>query len=475
MPATRRSFRTRGCALVGVLTAALMMAGCTSDASPDPAPTPTSSPTETQEESVLTFATFGTREEVAAYGDLADAFEQTEPGVRVELSRYPDAAAVVSVVTGERGSVPPPDLFLLDSDHLTRLASADSDALQPLDDLLEERDVQFGDDHQRVALTELSAEASLQCMPAEMSPAVLYANEDLLPSRSTLRSLGVVLPRATETWSWEAFAATARAIATSDSPGGVRGVHLPISLDLMTALVRSAGGDVVDDVFEPSTIDLTSEEALEALSQVAVLAADDSVTLTPAEVERRSALERFVNGQLGMMVGTRSDLPILRASDMPFRVLPLPNLGRARSVSSVTGYCITGATLNEELAADFIAFAVSKQGASILAESGAIVPARLDVASARAFTQPEQLPSNYRVYIDAARRSEPTPFAAEWPQLSARADRLLQRVLTDPSFDLGVALPRRMEQFARESARVLAPEQGSEPAPTETGTPSPDG
>ncbi|MGF2075762.1 hypothetical protein, partial [Enterococcus casseliflavus] len=79
---------------------------------------------------------------------------------------------------------------------------ADRDLMAPLDELLEERDVQFGDDHQRVALTELSSEASLQCMPAEMSPAVLYANTDLVPRRRVLRGLGVELPRATETWSW---------------------------------------------------------------------------------------------------------------------------------------------------------------------------------------------------------------------------------------------------------------------------------
>ena len=73
--------------------------------------------------------------------------------------------------------------------------------------MLEERDVQFGDDHQRVALAELSANAALQCMPAEMSPLVLYANEDLLPPKRRLRSLDVDLPRAIETWGWNDFAA----------------------------------------------------------------------------------------------------------------------------------------------------------------------------------------------------------------------------------------------------------------------------
>ena len=65
-------------------------------------------------------------------------------------------------------------------------------------------------------------------MPAEMSPTVLYANEDLLPSNRRLRSLGVDLPRAIETWGWSEFAATARAIAVADGAGGVHGTYLPI-------------------------------------------------------------------------------------------------------------------------------------------------------------------------------------------------------------------------------------------------------
>lgn len=467
MPATRSALRTRSRIrlVVGGLAASLVLTACTAGEDDPPEPPQSSpSPSVTSPEPVrLEFAVTGTDEQVAAYRELAEAFERAEAGTEVEVTEQPDTPGVLASLRGDS----PPDVFLLDSDYLTGLVAAGEETVQPLDDLLEARDVAFGDDHQRVALTELSAEAALQCMPAEMSPLVVYANRDLLPTRRQLRSQGVLLPRATDPWTWPEFVTTTRAVAASDDPA-VRGTYLPLSVRLVTAFVRGAGEELVDDVFEPSRVDLTSEEDLAVLSQVAVLAADASVSLTPKQVQRRSAFDRFADGELGLMVGTRADLPALRETDVRFQVLPLPHFGRYRSISSVTGYCISAASPIVETAADFIAFAVSQQGATILAESGALVPARLDVLSSTAFTQPDQRPSNYRVYADAVRRSEPTPFAPEWPDLSRRVSRRLSTVLTDPAVDLGFELPRRMERLARRTARELAPEEVEEPTQEET-------
>jgi multiple sugar transport system substrate-binding protein len=249
----------------------------------------------------------------------------------------------------------------------------------------------------------------------------------------------------------------------------VRGVRIPTTLDLMTAFVRGNGGDIVDDVVEPTVLDLTAEEDLQALRLVAVLAADSSVSPTPEEAAEVPDLDRFIAGDVGMMIGTRADVPALREAGLDFRVLPLPGFARARSVSSVSGYCVPASSEQVETAADFIAFAVSQEGAMAAARRGALVPARLDALSSLAFTQPRRLPSNYRVYADGVRRSEPMPFTPQWQALTRRADRVLTDVLTDPTFDLGVALPLRMEALARQTERQLAPEEPKEPPTPDKG------
>ena len=464
---TTRARRVRTRLVVMAAAGGLVLAGCTGgDDPPEPGPTPEATASPTPERTVLRFTVHGTEAQQASYEDVARAFERTRPDIAVEVTGYASAEAARVAVEADVAAGTSPDVFLLDGSDLAQVTATTPDLLQPLDELLEERDVQFGDDHQRVALAQLSADASLQCMPAEMSPTVIYANEDLLPSNRRLRSLQVTLPRATETWTWSEFAATARAIAVADGPGGVRGTYLPIHLDLITALVRSNGGDVVDDVVEPSVLDLTAEDDLLALRLIAVLAADDTVSLTPAQVAEVSDLDRFLDGDLGLVVGTRADVPTLRASGLDVRVLPLPGFARSRSVSSVTGYCVPAASDQVETAADFIAFAVGQDGAMASARRGALVPARLDALSSEAFTQPRRLPSNYRVYADGVRRSEPLPFTPVWDVLTRRADRVLGEALTDPTFDLGVALPLRMEALARRTERLLAPEETEEPGGT---------
>jgi multiple sugar transport system substrate-binding protein len=456
---------------VATMAGSLLLSACTGgEDAPEPGPSPQPS-SAGPERSELRLTVFGSPAQQQSYEDVARGYERVDPDVDVVTTGYRTArAAMRAVETGEQ----PADVFLMDGNLLAELTTRAPDLLQPLDALLEERDVQFGDDHQRVALSALSAEAALQCMPAEMSPAVVYANDELLPSRARLRSLGVELPRAVETWGWNEFAATARAVAVADGPEGMRGVYLPATLELVTAFVRGAGADVVDDVAEPRELDLTSDEALQVLRLVAVLAADRSVSLTPEQDAEKSARDRFVDGELGLFVGDRADVPVLRDAGVDFQVLPLPGFGRSRSVSSVSGYCVPSASDRVDLAADFIAWAVSQEGAATAARRGALVPARLDTLSSEAFTQPRRLPSNYRVYADGVRRSEPLPDTPLWTPLNRRADRVLQEVLTDPTLDLGEALPLRMEALARQTERLLAPEETEETdAPDDTGTDEP--
>ena len=84
-------------------------------------------------------------------------------------------------------------------------------------------------------------------MPVEMSPLVVYYNRDLVPRQAARRRGGRGARRGADTWAWGDFEAAARAVAGVDQLGPIKGVSLPADLEIVTAFVRSAGGDVVDD------------------------------------------------------------------------------------------------------------------------------------------------------------------------------------------------------------------------------------
>jgi multiple sugar transport system substrate-binding protein len=451
--------------LVGVVAATAMgvsLAACTSD-DPEPAPDPTPTagePTESESPTdpvSLDLAVYGGARRVVVYERILTAFRAEHPEVKVELTSYPDAERAAATVGSALEAEAGPDVFLLDSAYLPPFVR--DERLEPLDTLLEDRGLQFGDDYQRAALTAFSANSRLQCMPTEMSPLVVYYNRDLI-SRQQLATEEIVLPRGEETWTWEEFAVAARQGALSDGFGPVKGVHLPSDLESMTAFVRSAGGEVVDDLFEPTSLTLTSDEALTAVSEVVQLARDDQVALSVDDVAEKPAVDWFAEGQLGMFIGTREVLPRLRRVEgLRFDTVSLPSLGRSRSVSQISGLCIDARSDAVDAAADLVAFAVGPEGSRIAARSGALVPASLDVIHDEAFTQPREQPRSAAAFSAGVRRSEPLPYSAAWPEVRDAADRVFVRLFRRPGLNLDEEqLERRLARLNERSVELFAAE-----------------
>jgi multiple sugar transport system substrate-binding protein len=436
-------------ALLGGTLVCALVAGCTSanptpDAS-EPAKPRTSSGSPSADPVTLTLGVYGPEKMVEAYDALAAAFTAEHPEVKVEVEARADAEDMVASV--EDGDAP--DVFLMDHDHLARLV--EDTRLQPVDGLLEARRINFGDGYQRGGLTAFAANAALQCMPHDVSPVVVYYNKKLVD----LKQLGredEEPPTPVDGWDWETFTAAAR----KASRGPARGVYIEPSLASLAPFVWSAGGDIVDDSQDPTRLTLSGGDSKEALEQVLALVRDPQVTPTSRELEKQDAVSRFKAGKLGMILGTRSLTPELRGADrLRFDVMPLPSLGRLRTVADMTGYCISSDTEHVEEAADLVAFAVGRKGSTITARTGYVVPSNLEVANSSAFTQNARQPANSFLFNEGVRRAGTMPFAPEWSQLSGLLEGPLNRMFYAPVIDLESLL----EEIDTVSERALAPEE----------------
>lgn len=426
-----RATRGRRSSAVAVLCVVSAVLVACSDAGPGATPTPSppsSSSSSTVPPRPLQLAVHGVAPAVAAYREVAEAFTE-ETGVPVELQVRPDAAASAAQVEEDLDSPSPgADVFLLDHEFLPQVVATGQ--VQPVDQALEERGLQFGDGYQRVALTAFSAEDRLQCMPVDMSPFVMFVNRDDVRPRD-LEIRGVPLPTEGR-WGFEAFDAAARVVARehADEPG-FHAVHLPVDIDVLTAMVRSAGGEVVDDVDQPTQLTLDSDEAREALTGYIRLARESSISLTEEGATRRSALERFAGGDLAMMFGTRADVPELRESGVRFDVMALPTFGSYRTVADIGGLCVDARSSQVEAALDLVAFAAGNQGSTTLARSGAVVPANLDVVFSPAFAQRGQPPRSVRMFSNALDRSSPMPYSTGWREVGERVERFVRGLVAD--------------------------------------------
>lgn len=463
---------------------ATALAACTDDTAP-PEPTASadasaSSPEESPPDEPLRLAVFGEPGAVRAYRDIGAAFAE-EQGRRVEVEVYGDRAQAVRRLErslgptsppspdGSGSSAPPsapsragetsaaddaaPDVFLVDSVDLPALLP--TGRLHPVDDDLEERGLQFGDGYQRLALTAFSADDRLQCMPVEISPHVMFVNPEYVRPRD-LETRGVPLPDEGR-WAFDDFAAAARVIAREheDDPR-FRAVHLPYDIRVLAAFIRSAGGEIVDDVDEPTTLTFDGEEAREALTAYLTLARQRRVALTTAAEDDPQALARFARGEIAMRFGTRADVPFLRRSGVRFDVMPLPDLGSSRTVADITGLCVDQESDRLEAALDLVAFAAGAEGSATLGRSGAVLPANLDVAFGPVFAQRGQPPRSTDVFLDALGRSGLMPFSPVWRGIAERVETVVADV-EDDRRSLPRLLERRLPRLDERSQKWFAP------------------
>lgn len=432
--------------------ACLLATACTTadperrDAEPSPSAAPSSS--APPKPVTIDVAVYGPRGSLPGYDELGKAFEKEYPHVTVDVTRYDDARHVMAAVRGSS----PPDVFLMDNIHLPQLV--EDDAVRPVDALMEQRQVDFGDGFQRAGLTAFAADASLQCMPHDVSPVVVYYNRDLVDI-DRLAEEGEEPPTAVDGWTWEMFAKAAR----QASRGPADGLYIEPSLFSLAPFLWSAGADIVDDPQDPTRLTLSEGETKDTLAQVLSVVRDPEVTPTRSELRRKSPVRRFAEGKLGMILGDRDLTPRLRAAkDLDFEVMPLPGLARMRTVADMTGYCISSRTDALQAAGDFLAFAVSEEGATITTRSGHVVPANLEVANSPAFIQDTQKPENAFVFNQAVRRVQTLPFVPTWPELTARIEPMLTRLFYAPVIDLDALLT----QIDTTSEEVLAPAEEPE-------------
>ena len=120
-------------------------------------PKPQKSPSPATTPSELTFAVYGPKPVIAAYARIAAAYNAEHPKTRFVVKGYATHAEAKAALRKQVAEGTTPDLFLADHDDLTELM--DDKAIQPVDNLLAEREVDFGDGYARTGLEAFSADA----------------------------------------------------------------------------------------------------------------------------------------------------------------------------------------------------------------------------------------------------------------------------------------------------------------------------
>ncbi|MEO6511230.1 MAG: extracellular solute-binding protein, partial [Nocardioides sp.] len=420
--------RTLGAGLTVVaLTAALTACTGDSDSSTSP-PTPSSStPASSPSEPVtMTFGVYGTPDEVAAYTTMAKHFDSVNDRANVTVEHWRDHDGLREAL--ETKGDPLPDVFLVSRRDLRWYL--DNQLTRPVDSLLDERGVDFGDVYSRDALEAFSSDNRLQCMPYGVEPQVVFVNEDLVDfERMTNRGLDA--PSDHRRWNWDQFVAAAD---FASRPGkGTKGVSVEPTLPGIAPFVYSGGGDLFDDDSNPTSLAFGGDGTQGALQTVLQVFRDPKLTLTEEEIAKKSPLQWFEQGKLGMITGSRALVPELRkVPDLNWDVMPIPSIEGAATTGEITALCISQDAESPATSADFLVYATSTDAVTEVAGKGYLQPANQEVAFSDAFLQPDQAPLSAQVFNDSLGRMAIPPLLDTWDDLDAVVAPYLQQLFYGP-------------------------------------------
>ncbi|GAB3772076.1 hypothetical protein GCM10027600_31110 [Nocardioides ginsengisegetis] len=450
--------RVRGpvLALALALAASLALAGCDSGTQ-QPAPLPTSATPRTP----LEFGVYGPADEISAFQGVADNYNSLSQDSKVEVRSWPDHDGLIRAI---RSGDDVPDVFMVSRGDLAWLQ--EQGLTQPVDAMLDERGVDFGDGYSREALQAFSSDNRLQCMPYGVSPMVIFYNKELIDF-DTMIARGLDAPdisHGATKWTFEQFAAAAE-FATRPRKG-THGLYVDPTLRGLAPFIYSGGGKLFDDDNQPTSLAFSDGDTQAALERTLELLRDPHLTLSQDEVERATPLKWFERGKLGMIEGFRSLVPELRqVQGLEFDVMPMPVLDSSATIGDITGLCISKDAASTPEAADFLVHALSAQSVGRVTHAGYLAPANLDVALSDVFLQPGRLPAHSNVFNTAVRSMQVPPLLDSYSDLERAVSGTLQEMLNIPVLDdlLGLS-----EEVDAESRTVLDPESAS-PSATPSG------
>jgi multiple sugar transport system substrate-binding protein len=341
--------------------------------------------------------------------------------VYVELTHVPSPKEYRTRLVTEFAAGTPPDITLM---NYRRYASfAANDMLAPLSPFLAESDQISLEDFYPVATDAFMWQGELMCIPQNISSLVVYYNEDLFDAAG--------VPYPSDKWTWDDFVETAVSLTKdTDNDGTIDqyGLGVEPSLFRLAPFVWQNDAPLVDYDVQPTRLTLTRPPSLAALQWFTDLHNVHGVVPSRVEEAAQDSESRFLAGTTAMYLNSRRGVPTYREIDsFTWDVAPLPNNKTTAGILHSDAYCLSETTANKDAAWQFIEFANSVAGQTIIAGTGRTVPSLIAVAESEAFLDPSQPPSRAQVYLDNADVMRRVPVISTWQEIESVADEEIER------------------------------------------------
>ena len=403
-----------------ILLTALLAFAMSACVTPGGAPAPAAGGEEAAADSgdategtTITWAMWGSPAEIETHQVVADAFMAEHPEITVEIYSEPWGDYFTKVQTlwasGDPAAVP--DVLFLSP----VVNYAEQGVLENLDPFIEASGYPV-EDYWPALLDFATYEGSIYGFPRDIGLEVLYYNKDIFDE------VGIDYP--TDDWTWDDFLAAAEALTVVESSGQVTRYALGMEGGKYQLWVGQNKGGFLDDMYNPSSCTLDSDQAIQAVQFFADMM-ENNYAMRPANLNQAGGdAGVFANGQAAMIIQNASRISQFNAAELNYDVatVPIPADGQRSASAAGAAWTMSALSDNKDAAWTFLSWLQSTDGGQrIYTESGEILPALQSTAKSAAFLGLDTPPANRQAFITEGENAKigRTGYFPEWNELNS--------------------------------------------------------
>ncbi len=387
-----------------LLALVLLLSACAPPAAPVAPAAPAEEPAAAGPVTI-TWALWGSPEEVVSHQRVADAFMAEHPDIKIDIWNQPwdDYFTKIQALWASGDTTVIPDVAFL---WPTPRYAAEG-VLENLDPFIAAAGYDLND-YWPGLLESAKYEGSVYGFPRDIEVNVLYYNKDLFDAA------GLAYPD--DTWTWDDLSAAAEKLA-------VPGERYALAMEggKYSKWLNQNGGAILDDYVNPSRCMLDTPESIAAVKFFAGMM-DMGYAMRPADLSQAGGDQSvFIADQAAMIIQNTSRVSGFNQAGKNYdvTVVPIPEGGKRWNGAGGAAWVMSAGSDSKDAAWTFMEWLQSTNGGeNIYTEAGEIFPALQSTASSPAFMT-DQPPANKQAITDEAAASGVGGFGyfPEWGEL----------------------------------------------------------
>ena len=342
----------------------------------------------------IEFATWGSESEINILKPMLEEFEKQNDEIKVDLMHIPqNYFQKIHLLFASNTA---PDVIFINNLYLPLYANAGV-----LEDLTNYEEFEY-DRYFPKSIEAMKFKGKIYALPRDVSNLVFFYNKDLF------KKLKVSYPD--KNWTLEDLLSKVQKLTTKDT-FGISFEEKPLYYLPYMLYYGGWGKNDSADYFSHNVLNESANK--KGLEFYADLRRKYHVAPKREEIGSATMAQMFLQGKIGMYLSGRWMVPKFRQeAKFDWDVAEFPKTMFMDS----SGWAIAKSSKNKSQAIKLIKFMASKDNSQKFAQSGLIVPARMDSANSKYFLDGRK-PKNAKVFLNTAKNSVPTPVTVNYNEI----------------------------------------------------------